>query len=92
MARVVVHEAEMNALLRSPGGAVAKDLMRRGRLVENRAKELVHVDTGRARASITMIPTEVDGEFAVQIGSNVDYTEYLERRFPFLQPALAAAF
>lgn len=90
MARVVVNQAEMDALLKSPAGAVAKDLKERGRRVEARAKELVHVDTGRARASIYEVLTTVDGELSEQIGSNVDYTEFLERRYPFLEPALAA--
>lgn len=98
MARVVVHEAEMDALLHGPNSGMAKELMRRARFVESRAKELCAVDTGRLRASITTVPVMVDGELAVQIGTNVDYAPYLEegtRRMaarPFLAPALDAAF
>lgn len=97
MALVVVHEAEMQALLSGSQSGVVRDLMRRGRAVQNRAKELVHVDTGRLRASITLTPLTIDGEFAVHVGSNVEYAGFLEYgtsrmpAYPFLRPALEAA-
>jgi HK97 gp10 family phage protein len=94
---VVIHEHEMRNLLSSPQGGVARDLMRRGRRVQTRAKELVRVDTGRLRSSITVTPVTVNGEFVVHIGTNVEYAGFLEGgtsrmpAYPYLQPALEAA-
>jgi phage gpG-like protein len=95
---VRINDAEMHALIASPSGPMAKELMTRGRRVERRAKELCRVDTGRLRSSITAIPVTVGGELAVHIGTNVEYAKWIEsgtsrmRAFPFLRPALAAAF
>lgn len=72
--------------------------MRRGRAVQNRAKQLVRVDTGNLRASITVTPIMAGREPAVEIGTNVDYGAYLEfgtrhmPAYPWLRPALDAAF
>lgn len=72
--RVVFHRGEMEALLRSPSGDVARDLVQRGRRVVNRAKELAPVDTGRLRSSITASPLTLDGrELTVFVGTNVEY-------------------
>jgi len=98
MARVVIHEAEMRQLLDSPSGPVVADLMRRGRAVQNRAKQLVRVDTSNLRASITVTPLLDGDEPVVQVGTNVEYGAYLEfgtrymPAYPWLEPALSAAF
>lgn len=81
----------MRSILSSPQGAVARHLMVKGRRVQTRAKQLCRVDTGRLRSSITVTPVTVGDEFVVHVGTNVEYAVYLEARYPFLRPALAAA-
>jgi len=63
---------------------IDKALYKAGLLVERSAKLLVHVDTGRCRASITTRLTYADAE----VGTIVEYAPALEKRYPFLKPAL----
>jgi len=63
---------------------IDKALLKAGLLVERSAKMLVHVDTGRCRASIT---TRLVSSNA-QVGTIVEYAPRLEKRYPFLKPAL----
>lgn len=87
MANEVVWHEDGMAELRAK---IAKDVDRRCLLVEAAAKRIVHVDTGRLRASITH-ETEVQGDEVVgRIGSNVEYAMYHEYDFPYLRPSLAA--
>jgi hypothetical protein len=85
MVRQVIHEIPLNVLLRSPGGGIAKDLLKRGYKVQNRAKILIsgagpkhpkRVDTGFTRSSITvklvMTPT-----LAVTIGTGVHRARWI---------------
>jgi phage gpG-like protein len=65
--------AAVARLLRDPAGGVARDLLRRGKRVESRAKTLVGVDSGRLRASITATLVTVNGNPACRIGTNVEY-------------------
>jgi phage gpG-like protein len=74
----------VQALLNSPNGAVAKDLMRRGLLVETQAKRNLggvggpkRVDTGRLRASISTVLVTRDGKPAVLVGTNVNYARWV---------------
>lgn len=67
------NQAGMNALLRSPRGPVAADLLRRGRRVESRAKVLCPVNRSRLRSSITHELVTIGGDLVVRIGTNVDY-------------------
>lgn len=79
-------------------GAMARDLMRRGRKVEAQAKRDAPVDTGRLRASIKVEEgTSTGSRVGVTIGSDVNYarwvhdgTRYMRAR-PFLLRALDAA-
>lgn len=67
--------AAVAALLRSPAGPVARDILRRGKRVEAAAKRLCPVDSGRLRSSID---TELRGSSAgpvARIGTNVEYAE-----------------
>lgn len=68
----------IRAQLTGPGGAIARDLIRRGQRVENKARRLCPVDEGRLRASIS---TEVRGSgssLTIRIGSNLEYAIYVE--------------
>lgn len=64
---------------------IDKALMKAGLLVERSAKMIVHVDTGRCRASIT---TRLAGNATAEVGTIVEYAPHLEKRYPFLKPAL----
>lgn len=101
--RLVWNTVEIEKLLRSPAGGVAKDMLRRGLLVEAAAKNYAtgvgggpHVRTGRLRSSIsTSIGADELGVYA-DVGSNVEYagfvelgTRYMTAR-PYLRPALEA--
>jgi len=67
------------AYLSSPAGPVAKDLFRRGKKVEAKAKKNLdnrsprRVDTGRLRSSITTQLLNVGGKPVVRVGTNVYY-------------------
>lgn len=74
---VRLNPAEIRSQLTGPGGAVARDLLRRGQRVQNEARRLCPVDEGRLRASIT---TEVRGSgeaLLVRVGSNLQYAIYV---------------
>lgn len=79
-----LHQGELDRLLKSPNGAVAKDLLRRGLRVESQAKRNLggvdgpkRVDTGRLRASITTQLVTIRGWPAVRVGTNVSYAVYV---------------
>jgi hypothetical protein len=82
----IVHQLDrraVRALLASPRGGLAKDLMRRGLRVESAAKRNLtigppkRVDTGRLRSSITTALITVGGYPAVVVGTNVKYAAYV---------------
>lgn len=52
--RVRLHQGEINQLLRSPGGAVHREVSKHTRRVNNLAKATAPSDTGALRASIRM--------------------------------------
>jgi len=85
----------MRDLLASPGGAVAKHLMIKGRRVESRAKVLCPVRYGRLRASITTTGLTDGDTFVVHVGSNVEYAPFAHRSghpaAHYLVDALSAA-
>lgn len=82
---IVLHPAALDHLLRSPQGAVGRDLLRRAVRVESQAKVNAsgrpgpRVRSGRLRASIThqIIATPMGGLVA-RIGSNVEYAGFVE--------------
>lgn len=72
-----------------------KGLARVGLRVQNAARELCPVDTGRLRASIVSVPgRDTIGPY-VEVGTNVEYAPFVEYGTsrapaqPFLRPALA---
>jgi len=58
--------------------------------IQGQAKEVVHVDTGRLRASIDMTQNLTSNVAEVTVGSNVTYAGYHEAAYPYLTPAAAA--
>ncbi len=103
--RLVFDDAALRRLLSGPNGPVARDLARRATRVQNQAKLNAsgrpgpRVRTGRLRSSISYrVITTNRGTLRADIGTNVFYGRYLElglrngRRYPFLIPALKAAY
>jgi hypothetical protein len=107
MSQVKLDTAQLNALLRSPQGAVAQDLLRRGQRVENRAKDnlrgagasgLQAFDTGALTNSITSEFLVINGLPTVRVGTNVYYALWIHegtrrgmKPRPYLREALNAA-
>lgn len=104
--QVKLDQAEINALLKSPKGAVAQDLIKRGTRVQNRAKNnlrgagaagLRAFDTGALTNSITKeLIIESSGP-VVRVGANTYYAIMIHegtsrmRPRPYLREALNAA-
>lgn len=77
-----LNSSEIDRILRSEAGPVARDLMRRGLLVESAAKRRIssnpmRVDTGRLRSSITHVLTTQGTNLQVRVGTNVFYALYI---------------
>lgn len=70
------------------------DLMRVGLRVQNEARKLCPVDTGRLRSSIQATPGRDGRGPYVEVGTNVEYAPFVEygTRYtpmqPFMRPAL----
>ena len=78
----VVDQGKLNTMLKSPSGAIAKDMMRRGQKVVNAAKRNIssdptRVNTGRLRSSVTMQLVMGGSRIAVRVGTNVKYARYV---------------
>jgi phage gpG-like protein len=97
------NEAEYLRLTRSPQGAVARDLARRGLRIEMAAKNFAtgvnggpRVRSGRLRSSISWALGEDALSVFVDVGTNVEYAAYVElgtsraKPYPYLRPALPA--
>lgn len=76
----------LQQMFNSPNGAVAKDLMKRGKRVESRAKRNLsgiggsgpkRVDTGHLRSSIKTDLVFRRGGMGVRVGTNVYYARYV---------------
>ena len=94
---VRLDHAAIAALVNSPTGPVAKDLLRRTLKVQRAAKQLCPVDTGRLRSSIQYAIERDSRGLLARIGTDVTYAPHVElgtRRAaaqPFLRPALNQA-
>lgn len=92
-----IDSGAVRALLDSPDGFVAAEILRRGIRVETLAKRLCPVDTGRLRSSITHALGKDSRSIYCDVGTNVEYAPYVEfgtsrqRPQPYLRPALGAA-
>ena len=73
------------------------DLSRLGLLVQNEARKLAPVDTGRLRASIQHTPGRDSKGAYVDVGTNVEYAVFVEYGTsrspaqPYMRPALLLA-
>lgn len=77
-----VNSSELKILLASPSGAVAKDLLRRGKKVESKAKQNLsrnprRIDTGTLRSSIKTELLSLGGKPVVRVGTNLFYAIYV---------------
>jgi hypothetical protein len=80
-----INDAQLNFILKSPAGAVAKDLIKRGARVESRAKRNLsggvsgpkRVNTGHLRSSIKhQLIVRPEG-LAVRVGTSVHYARFV---------------
>lgn len=89
---VVSYKSNLGAVIKATDQQLAMAAEIIGGMAESHAKEVVPVDTGNLRNSITHA-TEDNGHTVV-IGSNVEYAPYVElgtRRMkakPYLRPAI----
>lgn len=81
----VANRAQLDFILKSPNGPVAKDLIKRGKRVETRAKRNLgglsgrprRIDTGHLRASVSShLVVRPDG-LAVRVGTGVAYALFV---------------
>jgi hypothetical protein len=106
MSQVKLNTTALNALLRSPQGAVAQDLLRRGNRVRSRAKDnlrgagasgLEAFQFGTLTNSITDEFLLINNLPTVRVGTNLYYALWVHegtRRMkarPYLREALSAA-
>lgn len=89
MSEIVWDQAALFAVLNSPSGFVARDLLRRGVAVESAAKVYAsgqgggpQVQSGRLRSSITHALGEDALGLYCDIGTNVEYAPYVEQGHP----------
>lgn len=73
MATAHVDDAALQAFIFNPRGPIRTDLRRRGRQVRRRARQLVGVETGALRQSITMEELDTLTTPAVSVGSKLPY-------------------
>jgi hypothetical protein len=78
-------KSALAVLLRSTGGPVAKDMLRRGINVQTRARKNLagggsvprRINTGRLRNSISVELRQVGGKLTVAVGTNVSYAIFV---------------
>lgn len=75
-----VHKVTIKKMLTDPDGPVGRRLLLTGVRINNRAKRLCPVDTGRLRSSIyTTEPVrQSTHELEVQVRTNVNYARFVE--------------
>lgn len=75
--RIELNQRQINAILRSPRGIVARNMQWRGNRVRKRAQRLAPSRSGRLRNSITVSFKPHDGAFGVRVGSSLFYAGYV---------------
>lgn len=70
-------EAGLRRALNAPNGGLVRDIYRRTKLVENEAKRLAPVDTGRLRSSIVGEVRHRGGLVYGRVGTRVRYARYV---------------
>lgn len=80
------NEQQFQFIMKSPSGAVAKDLIKRGKKVESRAKRNLmgvgggkpkRINTGHLRSSISTNLIITPSGLGVRVGTNVLYARYV---------------
>jgi hypothetical protein len=75
--RLIISQSSIDSLMAGPGGAVAADLLKRGRRVQNDARRRCPVDHGRLRSDIQVV-LEMHGSLpSVKVGNSVDYAWFV---------------
>ena len=79
----------LNQLQKEIGNSLLSAAEEIGLRVIADATRTVRVDTGRLRSSLSSEVEEI-GKHTVKVamGSNVSYAEIIERRYPYLRPAI----
>lgn len=93
---IKMHRQRVRSILVNPEGPVGQELTKSGIRINNRAKRLCPVDTGRLRSSIYSTQPLPVGRHRlnVQVRTNVNYSRFVElgtrymRARPYLRPAL----
>jgi len=77
--RFQLHQANLDALLRSPGGPVAREITRKTLRVHAAAVRGAPVDQGRLRGSISWEMQQDARGVVGRVGTNLHYATYVER-------------
>lgn len=77
MVQQIFNQAALHRLLETVDGPTGREMFRRGLRVQSRARQLVRVDRGRLRSSITVSVIEQRGGVAVRIGTSVPYGRWV---------------
>lgn len=75
--RIDIHGSALNRLLRSPGGPVARDMLKRGKKVQAAARRRINSRTGELSRSIDVSIVIVGGTAGVKIGTDLYYARFV---------------
>lgn len=75
--RIEINGSALNRLLRSPGGPVARDMIRRGRKVQSAARRRINSRTGALSRSIEVDIVIVGGTAGARIGTDLYYARFV---------------
>lgn len=75
--RIEINGSALNRLLRSPGGPVARDMLRRGRKVQAAARRRINSRTGNLSRSIEVSIVIVNRTAGARIGTDLYYARFV---------------